>query len=450
MMPESDSPQHPGRSQSSRPTRRPGQPQRPRTHGVLLGVNLLLALLLIVVGVIVIWANVKVGDRLVVSIDGVGATDTPNTDSAASDSNSWNYDTSTLRAKNFLLTGSDNGACPTKGDGTSGGIGDRSTFGERSDTIMVLRVDPVANDVIVLSFPRDLWVKIAGTTRQARINSAFDSKDPSRLIRTIDENFGVPVDHYVNVNLCAFKEIVDSVGGVKIPFANRTKDDKVGFRETGPGCVELRGSQALAYVRSRAGYQYFDETKQKWVSDPTGDIGRINRQQDFLRRSMQRALDRGTSNPATANALLNVALKRVITDDRITPRDLLSLAQAMRSLDTQGVDSYTIEWSMRRIGGESVLLPITDTDSMKAIFALFTGNAQMSGEQTSGEQDTSAPARQATAGITAYAGELPFMSVLLDALALRTAADDTSTTIPGARPTQDRLGVFPPNDPSCR
>jgi len=233
MMPESDSPQHPGRSQSSHPTRRPGQPRRPRTHGVLLGVNLLLALLLIVVGVIVIWANVKVGDRLVVSIDGVGATDTPNTDSAESDSNSWNYDTSTLRAKNFLLTGSDNGACPTKGDGTSGGIGDRSTFGERSDTIMVLRVDPVANDVIVLSFPRDLWVKIAGTTRQARINSAFDSKDPSRLIRTIDENFGVPVDHYVNVNLCAFKEIVDSVGGVKIPFANRTKTTKLASARLG-------------------------------------------------------------------------------------------------------------------------------------------------------------------------------------------------------------------------
>jgi anionic cell wall polymer biosynthesis LytR-Cps2A-Psr (LCP) family protein len=238
---------------------------------------------------------------------------------------------------------------------------------------------------------------------------------------------------------------------VKIPFANRTKDDKVGLRETGPGCVELRGSQALAYVRSRSGYQYFDESKQKWISDPTGDIGRINRQQDFLRRSMQRALDRGTTNPATANALLNVALKRVITDDRITPRDLLSLAQAMRSLDTQGVDSYTIEWAMRRIGGESVLLPITDTDSMKAILAIFTGEAKMSGEQTSGEQDASAASRHAAAaGITAYAGELPLVSVLLDALAWHTAADDTSTTIPGARPTQDRLGVFPPDDPSCR
>ena len=179
MTPKSDSPQRVECSQISSPTPRPGQPRRsgqprrPRTHGVLLGVNLLLALLLIVVGVVVIWANAKVGDRLVVSIDGVGATDTPNTDGAEGDSNSWNYDTSTLRAKNFLLTGSDNGACPTKGDGTSGGIGDRSAFGERSDTIMVLRVDPVANDVIVLSFPRDLWVKIAGTTRQARINSAF-------------------------------------------------------------------------------------------------------------------------------------------------------------------------------------------------------------------------------------------------------------------------------------
>ena len=427
------------------------QPRRPRTHGVLLAANLMLATLLVIVGVVVIWANVKVGDRLVVSIDGVGATDAPSGDSADSGSETWNYDTSSLRAKNFLLTGSDNGACPTKGDGTSGGIGDRSTLGERSDTIMVLRVDPVANDVVVLSFPRDLWVKIAGTTRQARINTAFDSKDPSRLIRTIDENFGVPVDHYVNVNLCAFKEIVDSVGGVKIPFVNRTKDDKVGLRETGPGCVELRGSQALAYVRSRSGYQYFDESKQKWISDPTGDIGRINRQQDFLRRSMQRALDRGTTNPATANALLNVALKRVITDDRITPRDLLSLAQAMRNLDTQGVDSYTIEWTMRRIGGESVLLPITDTNSMKAILAIFTGEAKMSGEQTSGERDASAASRHAAAaGITAYAGELPLVSVLLDALAWHTAADDTSTTIPGARPTQDRLGVFPPDDPSCR
>ena len=415
--------------------------KRPRSHKVVLVVNVLLSFVLIVAGLLVVWANNKVGDRLVVSIDGATTDSASNSSDASADEQ--NSDLNALNAKNFLLTGSDNGACPDVGDGTAGGIGDRGSFGERSDTIMILRVDPTVNDVAVLSFPRDLWVSISGTTRQARINSAFDAKDPSRLIRTINDNFGVPVDHYVNVNLCAFKEIVDSVGGVKIPFNYRTKDDKVGFREVGPGCVELRGSQALAYVRSRSGYKYFDETKQKWASDPTGDIGRINRQQDFLRRSMQRALDRASTNPATANALLNVALQRVITDDRITPRDLLTLAQAMRNLDTTGVKSYTIEWSMRRIGGESVLMPIIDTDSMQQILKVFRGEAVVN----RADGDESAGPLSVVDG-TAFIGTAHIASTLLSVLAAD--GDTTTTTVPSVSPKQKRLGVFPPDDPSCR
>ena len=418
------------------------QLQRPRSHKVVLVVNVILSFVLVVAGVLVVWANFKVGERLVVSIDSATAIGS-NSDSGSNVGSQWDYDSNDLRVENYLLTGSDNGACPEAGDGTAGGIGDRGSFGERSDTIMILRVDPTVNDVAVLSFPRDLWVDIAGTTRQARINSAFDAKDPTRLIRTIDDNFGVPVDHYVNVNLCAFKEIVDSVGGVKIPFEYRTKDDRVGFREVGPGCVELRGSQALAYVRSRSGYKYFDETKQKWVGDPTGDIGRINRQQDFLRRSMQRALDRASTNPATANALLNVALERVITDDRITPRDLLTLAQAMRNLDTTGVKSYTIEWSMRRIGGESVLMPVTDTESMKQILSVFRGEAVV--ERAAGDESTS-PA--ALLDRTAFVGTTQIAAALLAVIAAED--DSTSTTVPSVSPKQQRLGVFPPDDPSCR
>ena len=431
-------------------------PPRPASHAVVLVVNVLLAAVLVIVGVGVVWANNKVGDRLVVNIDGA----TGPSASAPEGTPVEQSPTATgdLRPKNFLLTGSDNGACPA-GDGTAGGIGDRTSFGERSDTIMLLRVDPTINDVAVLSFPRDLWVNIAGTTRQSRINSAFDAKDPSRLIRTITDNFGVPVDHYVNVNLCAFKEIVDSVGGVKIPFAHRTKDDRVGFREVGPGCVEMRGGQALAYVRSRSGYRYFDETKQKWIGDPTGDIGRITRQQDFLRRSMQRALDRGTTSPATANALLNVALERVITDDQLTPRDLLSLAQAMRNLDTRGVNSYTIEWSPRRIGNESVLIPIIETDSMKSILALFRGetaastNSSDSSDSSGASGDASAPVGDATRGTRAPSFDrtasivlVPLASTLISLL----AADDAATTTTIAAPQQKRLGVFPPDDPSCR
>jgi anionic cell wall polymer biosynthesis LytR-Cps2A-Psr (LCP) family protein len=204
----------------------------------------------------------------------------------------------------------------------------------------------------------------------------------------------------------------------------------------------LRGSQALAYVRSRSGYRYFDETKQQWLSDPTGDIGRIARQQDFLRRSMQRALDRGTTNPATANALLNVALSRVITDDRLTPRDLLSLAQAMRKLNTSSVNSYTIEWSMLRIGGESVLRPITNTDSMQAILALFRGQVAL------GDESAFAPPLMSTASLVV----LPFAQLMLNSWASIETSDTVNTvdtTLPIA-PQQERLGVFPPDNPTCR
>jgi hypothetical protein len=195
-------------------------------------------------------------------------------------------------------------------------------------------------------------------------------------------------------------------------------------------------------VRARSGYRYFDEANQQWLSDPTGDIGRIARQQDFLRRSMQRALDRGTTNPATANALLNVALSRVITDDRLTPRDLLSLAQAMRKLNTSSVNSYTIEWSMLRIGGESVLSPITNTDSMQAILALFRGQVAL------GEESAFAPPLMRTASLIV----LPFAQLTLDSWASIETSDTVNTvdtTLPPA-PQQERLGVFPPDDPTCR
>ena len=77
-------------------------PPRPRSHVVVMVVNLFIATTLIVVGVLVVWANNKVGDRLVVSIDG-GTTSATTPDGAPAED--WAYDTSNLRAKNFLLTG---------------------------------------------------------------------------------------------------------------------------------------------------------------------------------------------------------------------------------------------------------------------------------------------------------------------------------------------------------
>ena len=127
-----------------------------------------------------------------------------------------------VAAKNYLIVGSDSRACIDPGSPYAGAfLTEGNDIGDRSDTIMVLRVDPDESQAAILSFPRDLWVRIGSSNRKARINSAFDKEDPSRLVETIEQNFEIPVDHYIEVDFCAFKYLVDAVGGVKIPFEFR-------------------------------------------------------------------------------------------------------------------------------------------------------------------------------------------------------------------------------------
>src|SRR5215207_9744647 len=205
-------------------------------------------------------------------------------------------------AKNFLLTGGDNGACvdpnspyaPAFGDAESGRVG------ERSDTIMVFRVDPAAERVAVLSFPRDLYVKISDSNGRSRINSAYRRDDPQRLINTIYENFGIGIDHYIQVDFCTFKTLVDAVGGVTVPFQFPARDPNTGLNVPTTGCFTFDGDHALAYVRSRH-YEYEDPPGSgNWQGDITSDLGRISRQQDFIRRVLARVLAQGALNPAVA------------------------------------------------------------------------------------------------------------------------------------------------------
>jgi hypothetical protein len=188
-------------------------------------------------------------------------------------------------------------------------------------------------------------------------------------------------------------------------------------------------------VRSRSGYSYFDEGKRSWVFDGTGDLGRISRQQDFIRRAMQRALDKGSGSPRVANDLLNAALKNVITDDDLTPIRMLQLAQAMRGLNTRGIPSYTIEASGQMIGDQSVLIPRLQNDTMRDVLALFQGKASFGVPLESSDKSVdSAPM---------------FTGVAFVASASNSATSPT-TTIPLVAPEQDTIGFVPPDDPTCR
>jgi LCP family protein required for cell wall assembly len=422
--------------------------RRPKSHYFVLALNVFVSTLLVISGFVLLWVNSRVDQRLIVTLNN-SKVDAPKDVQLADGSTTgtdWVLDEKSLDAKNFLLTGSDNGSCADAKSSTTGGIGDRTSLGERSDTIMIIRIDPSSKRAAILSFPRDLWVNIAGTTRQNRINSAFKSTDPNRLVDTIEKSFGIPVDHYVNVNFCAFKEIVTAVDGVKVPFLYPTRDKKTGFSVSEPGCINFDGDRALAYVRSRSGYRYFDTTNQKWLEDPTGDLGRISRQQDFLRRSMQRALDKGSSSLSVANSLLNAALKNVITDDQLTPRGMLDLAQTMRDLNTRTVATYTIESYPKRIGELSVLIPSIKSETMKQILAIFQGRAPLVAQKV--------VARNSNDLTVVFAAQRIAASTTSTSTTI--AVPTTITTIAGptsgdnANPLQKTVGVVPPDDPSCR
>ena len=108
---------------------------------------------------------------------------------------------------NVLLVGSDTRSNLSKTDQKAFGGADVS--GSRSDTIMVLHVDPKQKKAAILSIPRDLYVPIA-SGGQNKINSAFND-GPQNVINTIKQNFDIPVSHYVEVNFRAFVGIVDAV-----------------------------------------------------------------------------------------------------------------------------------------------------------------------------------------------------------------------------------------------
>ncbi len=126
---------------------------------------------------------------------------------------------------NYLLVGTDSreGIDPDDPD-SSGLIGDGEQGCDCTDTIMVLRVDPKQTTAQILSFPRDLWLPIAdGST--GRINGAH-AKGEQVLIDTIEENFGIPIHHYVEIDFVGFARVVDAVGGIPMWFDAPVRDPR--------------------------------------------------------------------------------------------------------------------------------------------------------------------------------------------------------------------------------
>lgn len=266
-------------------------------------------------------------------------------------------------AQNFLLVGVDDGMGLPDGDPVLAGRGKSMN----TDTMMVLRVDPQAEKAALLSLPRDLWVSIPGGGK-GRLNSAMALGGPEKLIETIQQNFDIPIHHYVQVDFEGFRGLVSAVGGVPIYFPWKARDTHTGLIQENPGCVTLDPVQALAFVRSR----YFEiDEGDGWISDPTSDYGRISRQQHFIRASLKRAIAKGVRNPFTLNQLIGVAQKDLTLDDQITNKDLVDLGMQFRNFDPDSLILFTPPTTGGWAGAASVLY--LNEKEAQPIFDVFRG-----------------------------------------------------------------------------
>lgn len=250
-------------------------------------------------------------------------------------------------AENYLLVGSDSREGVEGGTADAGVIGDAGDVGgRRSDTIMILRQERNGGAGL-MSIPRDLWVEIAGTDRSNRINSAYN-EGPERLAATVTEALGIPIHHYVEVDFVGFKQIVDELGGIELCVGYAARDTHSGL-SIQPGCQRLDGVQALAFARSR----YYEEWDgEEWRLDPRADLGRIERQQFFIRSAVDGTLRKIQSSPFGAGEVIDAVVGAVRIDDRLDP---VKAGEALRNAAEEGLRTFRLPVVNDTVGDAAVL-----------------------------------------------------------------------------------------------
>ncbi|WP_327397320.1 LCP family protein [Streptomyces phaeochromogenes] len=226
---------------------------------------------------------------------------------------------------NYLIVGSDSRAGLSEQARKSLRTG--SAEGRRTDSMILLHTG--ANGTTMMSLPRDSWVTVPPYVRPDtgksfsaepnKLNAAFSLGGPDLLVRAVERNTGLHIDHYAEIGFAGFVGVVDAVGGVDMCLERAVKDEKSGA-DLRQGCQTLDGAEALAFVRQRK-------------QEAEGDLGRTRNQQKFLTALAKKAVTPGTLlNPARSFPTLGAGLDTLVVDKDTGLRDLMSLFQAMQSV----------------------------------------------------------------------------------------------------------------------
>ena len=360
---------------------------------LLLGVGALLIAILAAAGGFYLWfhsevsaSNGRVDPGILAALKETTSTTAPATGSAAGSGTTVSTLPDSPTGMNIVLVGYDKRA-----------VGSAEKTEGRSDSIILVHVDPARNFVSMLSIPRDMLADIPGYGLY-KLNASFAFGGGALLIRTIQAELGVDLDHYIAVDLEAFKAITNALGGVYMDVDRHYLNQDLSWEhiDLQPGYQLLNGADALDYVRFR--------------HDDNIDFGRQARQQQFITAVREQAL--GWNLTFKIPSLVSGVFSNLDTD--LSANDIIKLAYWGTKLDSGRIKQAEIKAKTGMIHGIFYVLP-TDEEKSAAVRDFYappgTPTAQAGATTTSVSTTTSvftttsgASTTNSTAGATPGGG----------------------------------------------
>ncbi len=163
------------------------------------------------------------------------------------------------------------------------------------------------------------------------------------LIETIENTFGIPINHFVITSFGGVIDLVKAVGGINLNFPYPVRDNDQGNNNSGlnithAGCQTLDGNMALALARSR--YYEYEVRRGYWEYDGSGDLGRIQRQNVIIEAVIDKA--KSSYNPLKVNAFLGSIVHDITKDDAMSTSMMLSLAQRYHAFSGSALETFTL------------------------------------------------------------------------------------------------------------
>jgi LCP family protein required for cell wall assembly len=254
--------------------------------------------------------------------------------------------------ENILLVGSTS-RCALSVQATVYGLCSQGVDGVNSDVVMILHLDPAVPSVSILSIPRDLFVPNARTEGAYKIDAAL-YQGPTQLVAAVEEDFGIPIQHYVELNFDSFGNVVNALGGINMYFPEPVYDAYSDLDVTTPGCHFLNGFQALQVVRARH-LQYqppgdTDPDHAYWPQEAQSDLARIQRDHEFLRVMAEAVSKRGLGNPITDEQMLSAIVGQLVVDDGFSLSDMVNAVLTYHGVSIYGAPQLTIPVQVDQFG----------------------------------------------------------------------------------------------------